>query len=343
MTTRTRSFAGVLGGLVSLMVVAGVQSVLRAGATGPGETDAPQSPLVRAAAAAAAAQPVKAPLLWRIDGPVPTYLFGTIHVPDELVTALPRTVEQAFESSSAVFTEIPMDGATQLGVMSKVLLPGDQTLGDVLGQPLYARFSAAVQRSLPKDAPPGMAAAITAMLGRMKPWAAMSQLSLIEFLPDMMAGRKPLDTMLYERAKTSGKEAGALETVDEQLAVFEGFTLDEQVRMLKLTLDSMDDAHKEGRSPTRELIDGYVAGDLQRLSTMATDSMRGDTTLFGKFMARALDGRNKLMADRILARRAERPDKVCFFAVGALHYAGDAGIVSLLEKKGLKVTRVPAP
>ena len=229
MTTRKVSLAGLLGGLASLLIVGGVQTVLRAGG-GPAGTEASQSPLVRAAAAAAAAQPIKAPLLWRIEGRVPTYLFGTIHVPDALVTSLPRTVEQAFEASGAVFTEIPMDGATQLGVMNKVLLPGDQTLSDVLGKPLYARFSEAVQRSLPKDAPSGMAGAITAMLGRMKPWAAMSQLSLIEFLPDMMAGRKPLDTMLYDRARSSGKEAGALETVDEQLAVFEGFSLGEQVR-----------------------------------------------------------------------------------------------------------------
>jgi uncharacterized protein YbaP (TraB family) len=46
------------------------------------------------------------------------------------------------------------------------------------------------------------------------------------------------------------------------------------------------------------------------------------------------------MVDRLLAKRAERPDKTCFFAVGALHYAGETGIIGLLRKKGLTVTRV---
>jgi uncharacterized protein YbaP (TraB family) len=341
MTTRLTSFIVAVVGLTCLVGAQGV----RTAAPVRERSDPPvaQSPLVRAAVAASAAEPVKAPLLWRIDGPVPSYLYGTIHVPDQAVVDLPASVQQAFGAAAAVFTEIPMDGATQLGVMNKVLLPADQTLSDILGPTLYARFSDAVQRSLPKDAPAAMGSAITAMLGRMKPWAAMSQLALIEFLPDMMAGRKPLDSMLYDRAKSEGKETGALETADEQLAVFEGFTIDEQVRMLKLTLDSMDEAHKAGRSATRELIEGYKSGDLQKLSAMATESMRAEPELFGKFMARALDGRNRVMADRILARRAERPDKVCFFAIGALHYAGEVGIVSLLEKKGLKITRVSAP
>jgi uncharacterized protein YbaP (TraB family) len=74
---------------------------------------------------------------------------------------------------------------------------------------------------------------------------------------------------------------------------------------------------------------------------MSNDSMKGEPELQKKFMARALDSRNQVMVDRLLVKRAERPAKVCFFAVGTLHYAGAEGIIALLERKGLKVTRVP--
>jgi uncharacterized protein YbaP (TraB family) len=285
----------------------------------------------------------RTPFLWKIEGARPTYLYGTIHVPDPRVVELPPSVEQAFAASQAVFTEIRMDPATQIGVQGKVILPDDQHLREIIGQPLFDRLSKAVDRSLPKDAPPGMGVMFGSMLDRMKPWAAMSTLELLEFLPDMLAGRQALDAMLYDRAQKDGKEVGALETVDEQLAVFEGFTNEEQARMLKLTLDSMDTARAKNRSPTDELIRGYLSGDLAKLSLMMTEAMRLDPVLFGKFSARALDDRNKLMVDRILAKRAERPDKTCFFAVGALHYAGETGIIGLLRKKGLTVTRVGAP
>jgi uncharacterized protein len=343
MTIRKLSLVGVPVALPVLLL-----ALLLPPAVQRAEAQAGTSPLAAAAAraqapapaAVAAASAVKTPFLWRIEGPVPSYLYGTIHVPDARVTNLPPAVLQAFASSAAVFTEIPMDGSLQIGMMGKMMLPGDQSLSQVVGPELYTRLSQAIERSLPKDSPGPMAAAMTAMLGRLKPWAAMLQLAMIEFLPDMMAGNKALDTMLFDRAKSEGKETGGLETVDEQLAVFEGLTTDEQVRLLKLTLDTMDEAHKAGRSASRELIESYLTGDLDKLAALSNESMKGEPELQKKFMARALDGRNVVMVDRLLAKRAERPNKVCFFAVGTLHYAGEEGIVALLEKKGLKVTRV---
>jgi uncharacterized protein len=341
MTIRKLSLVGVLTALPCLFLQPAVRPA------GAQTAAKPASPLAAAAArtqapapAVAAVPAVKSPFLWKIEGPVPSYLYGTIHVPDARVTNLPPSVLQAFASSAAVFTEIPMDGALQLGMMGKMMLPGDQSLSEVVGPELYTRLSQAIQRSLPKDSPGAMATAMTAMLTRLKPWAAMLQLTMIEFLPDMMAGNKALDTMLFDRAKSEGKETGGLETIDEQLAVFEVLTMDEQVRLLKLTLDTMDEAHKAGRSQARELIEAYLTGDLDKLADMSNESMKGEAELQKKFMARALDGRNVVMVDRLLAKRAERPTKVCFFAVGTLHYAGAEGILSLLEKKGLKVTRV---
>ena len=220
------------------------------------------------AAAATPAAAGKGPFLWRVEGRAPLYLFGTIHVPDDRVLALPPSVVKAFGEASAVYTEIPMDSATQMGIMGKVMLPDGTQLSDVIGQPLYDRMTAAARKTLG-----GEHAAMGAMLGplfqRMKPWAAMSQLSLLEFLPDMMAGKQPLDSMLYAKAQSDGKKVGALETPDEQIAVFESFTTREQIRMLELTLDEIErvkpgepdpDAGADRRLPVRRH-GRRVAGD----------------------------------------------------------------------------------
>ena len=169
---------------------------------------------------------------------------------------------------------------------------------------------------------------MTAMMGRMKPWAAMSQLSLLEFLPDLHAGRQPLDAMLWSKAVDAGKKVDALETVDEQLAVFDSFSMAEQIRLLELTLDSMEKA-EGGRSQTRELIDTYLTGDLTALVNAMNDAMAGRSRLDEALHSRR--ARCPQYADggthpRPAGRR--RPGARQFFAVGAAHYAGDTGIVA---------------
>jgi uncharacterized protein YbaP (TraB family) len=292
-----------------------------------------------AAGAAEAVEP-KGPFLWRVEGGTPLYLFGTIHVPDDRVLALPPSVLKAFGDSAAVYTEIPMDAATQMGVVGKVMLPEGTKLSDVIGDRLYERMTAAAGKILGTEH-----ATLGAMLGplfqRMKPWAAMSQLSLLEFLPELMAGKQPLDAMLYARAQADGKKVGALETPDEQIAVFESFSLPEQTRMLELTLEEIERVAPGGRTQTQALIDAYLSGDMAVVSNVMEEAMAGDQALMARFQDIAITRRNNLMTERILALRKEQPSTVLFVAVGTAHYAGPTGIVAQLRKAGLKVARVP--
>jgi uncharacterized protein YbaP (TraB family) len=232
-----------------------------------------------------------------------------------------------------------MDASTQMSVMGRIMLPDDQKLSDIVGERLYARMNAQVEKSLGGTVP-GAAGLITTMFERMKPWAAMSQLSLIEFLPDLAAGRQPLDAMLYARAQQEGKTVGALETPEEQLAVFESFSMAEQTRMLELTVEEME-KHKAGEpSQSAALVEAYLSGDMGQVAQKIEEAMEGDRALMARFRTIAIDQRNTRMADRIQALRRKQPDTVFFFAVGTAHYAGPTGIVAQLEKAGLKVTRV---
>jgi uncharacterized protein len=282
----------------------------------------------------------KAPFLWRVEGRTPTYLFGTIHVPDDRVLALAPSVTKAFAESTAVYTEIPMDSGTQMGIMGKVMLPEGTQLSDVIGERLYKRMTAAAEKTL-GAAHSGLGAMLGPLFQRMKPWAAMSQLSLLEFLPEMMAGKQPLDAMLYARAQSEGKTVGALETPDEQIAVFESFTDREQTRMLELTLEEIERVKPGDRTQTQQLIDAYLSGDMSVVSQVMEEAMAGDAALMARFQDIAITKRNNHMTERILALRRQQPSTVFFIAVGTAHYAGPTGIVAQLQKAGLKVARVP--
>ena len=84
-------------------------------------------------------QPTDRPFLWRIEKSPPSYLYGTIHVPDERVTTLPRAVTDALEASDVVMTEVRFDRVGN--VAKRMLLGGKRSLQDVLPEATYARLS----------------------------------------------------------------------------------------------------------------------------------------------------------------------------------------------------------
>jgi hypothetical protein len=295
---------------------------------------------VVAQTATAQVRPAGKPFLWRIEGPVPSYLYGTVHVPDQRVLDVPDVVRRALDTADVFNAEIPLDGATQASLLGKILLPPGQDLRKLAGEEVFARVLRVVATMLGSTAPPGAADILGMTLASMKPWAVMSQVELLEFLPDLAAGRQPLDAMLYGMAEKAGKELGALETVDEQVSVFEGFTDQEQVRMLVEALDELEKPRSGGLSPTQQLISLYLAGDLDQLAAEANKQSTGDPALNKKMVARVVDERNTKMAAKIAELCAKRPARSYFFAVGALHYAGETGILNQLTKKGFKITRL---
>ena len=295
---------------------------------------------IRVQSSPAQVRATEKPFLWRIEGAVPSFLYGTVHVPDQRVLELPEVVRRALSASDVFNAEIPLDASTQLSMMSKIMLPPGQDLKSLVGDDVYARLLRVVAKGLGHAAPPAAADLLGAMLAPMKPWAVMGQVELLEFLPDITAGRQPLDAMLYQMATKDGKELGGLETLDEQIAVFEAFTKEEQVKMLVAALDDLEKPRPSGISPARELVDLYLAGDLTRLAAEMNKQQNQDAALNKKFIGRVVDDRNTKMAEKIAQLCAKKPAKSYFFAIGALHYAGDTGIVSQLTKKGFKITRL---
>ena len=268
------------------------------------------------------------PLLWRIDGARPSYLFGTIHLPDDRVVDLPAAVETALRDADVIYTEVALEGAVAAELAQAMLLPGRETLQTVLPESLYARVEATLARAgLPM-----------LVFGKLEVWAVAAQLVLLD--DPSRLGKPPLDQTLVARAKQSGKETRTLETPDVQIRAMQSVGREAWIRMLGETLDQMDEARSRGTTVLDEIIDTYLAGDLEKLREAAfatTDVSRPDTR---KLMKALLTDRNVGMAQTIAERIRAEGDRAHFFAVGALHYAGDAGLVSLLREKGLKIERV---
>ena len=271
--------------------------------------------------------------LWRMEGPKPSYVFGTIHLPDPMITRLKPAVADAIEKSDVVLCEVPLD-ADSAAKMAKKIRSVAQPLSAVLPMDLYNRAMQAIKLAIPNVNP--------GALDRMPVWALEG---LIRTL-DQQARypyRKPLDDVIYEKAQAAGKEVGGLETDEEQLDVLKTLSTADQIKMLRSTLNELDRSHREGFTEMEELRAFYLAGDLDALYskvTHATDKADLPVNVRESFMNALFTQRNRRMAARIHGKRLIAPQKSYFFAVGAGQLPGPDGVLKLLEKLGYKLTRV---
>jgi len=232
---------------------------------------APEAAPAKAASKAAA----RRPLLWMVEGTPRVFLYGTIHVADERVTAHLPVVQAAFDQSDAVYTELRLDAQgmqqMQMAVMMKAQMP-DRTLTDVLGEDLHGRVGKLVPPQIP-----------FAMLQNMKPWLIqfiLTQRLMQEHQAKRLrdkakaakaaarakpegetmegsGGKKPgavaegppklpvaLDPLLYAQASKAGKTVGGLETIDTQLNVFDSLSLEAQVKMVKELVEKIEKFQK---------------------------------------------------------------------------------------------------
>lgn len=279
---------------------------------------------------AAKAADVPKPLLWKIEGTKPSYVFGTIHLARPEVTKLSPATQKAVQSVDALFTEIPMDMADQLKIAMAMM--GSEPLSKVLPKDVYTRAEAELKRINP---------ALTLQpMDNLKIWALSMMIVLLE---EQLKnpGALPLDAILFANAKTDGKEVGGIETMEEQMTLFDAFSKEDQIAMLTATLDDMARARKDGRSPLDEMQKAYLSGDLALIDKTVNEWMTGlEPKLLERFNDALFTKRNQVMAERIAEKLKSTPEKSQFFAVGAGHLIGDAGVVKLLEKQGFKLTRV---
>ncbi len=304
------------------------------------------APVAASQAAVAPSEVSARPFLWVIEREPRAYLFGTIHLPDPRVTSPPKIVNEAFNASDVFVTEIPLDDAAQAQVAKESVRADTETLAMILPADVRERADKYVTSQ-------GFA---LAQFSPLEIYSFALQLPLLEFATTRML---PIDATLRARAEAAGKKMDALETVDEQLAIFESLTRNEQIELLRTTLEDLEE--EEGKSPAaktptvpgapgadglppkiEEMVDAYLSGDGARLDEDLFGPMRKGTALEKRLLHEMLDVRNVRLAERIGNHLREEPAHTIFYAVGAGHMVGPQGIVGRLEKSGWKLRRLTA-
>jgi uncharacterized protein len=244
------------------------------------------------------------------------------------VLKLPRQVRVAFDEADVVHTEIPMNSDTQLEAAQRALLPDPRTLQDVLPPDLWKDLETYLaSRNVP-----------LAAFSRLKVWAVASTLPLLGWL-ERLQRQEPLDQYLASQARARGARLGALETVASQVAALESLGPEGEIELLRDTLGQLKAAARRGVDPTEELLEVYLRGDLDDLESVAFDAGTLDAKRRAQLMDALIYTRNEDMVRGIREALAREPTASHFFAVGALHFWGERGIVALLRAQGVSVVR----
>ena len=238
-------------------------------------------------------------MLWKIEasGVAPNYIVGTIHSEDPRVLDFSPALVRAFKGADVFIMEadIGMDDFFQMS--SSMMFTDGRTLKSVLGEKLYGRTAdALLEYGLPEMA-----------VNQLKPWAAYTVLSV----PKPKTGQF-MDLVLLKRAKNQDKKVVGLETAGEQLAIFEEMPINDQVALLKDTLDHLPQIPQM----LEQLVSTYAAGDLEKVAQLGQEFMRSGSvsgkSAAERLLKRANDDRNIKMVDRMLQiGRASCRERVC--------------------------------
>lgn len=263
---------------------------------------------------------VPGPALWKVaDGDTTIYLFGTVHALPQGKEWYDGRIERAFTASDEIVTEVDLSdqSASAAAMQAAGMLPEGMSLRELMTPENRRQFEAAlVGLGLPVES-----------LDRMEPWMASLTISLLPLLRQGYKTESGVEMALSGRAE--GKRRAALETIAQQIDLFDGMPMDAQLTFLDKAVEAMPKA----KVSLDAMVAEWIEGDADSLAALLNSEL-DDPVLY----QRLLTERNANWAGWI-ERRLEQPGTV-FIAVGAGHLAGQDSVQRQLKRRGLEVERI---
>ncbi|RWW92121.1 TraB/GumN family protein [Flavobacterium cerinum] len=268
----------------------------------------------------ASAQKLDNAVLWKISGnglKKPSYLMGTVHISCD--ATLDKNILKALDETKQLYLEYDMDSPTLSEEMSAQAFMKD---GKKMSQLISPEDFKTVRDYVKKN-------------------FDLNLTTVEEYKPFMLTTMfysKIIDCPVqsYERelitvTKSQKEEVYGLETVKEQMQVFEDIPYEVQMQEIVRTTNG---GFEKDIAEYKSMLDAYDHKDLNKLVEITKETQN---ILFIKYRGILITNRNKMWISRIDKIAKETPT---FFGVGALHLVGKEGVIKLLRKKGYKVEPV---
>lgn len=266
-------------------------------------------------------------LLWKVTGKgiKPSYVFGTIHMIGADDFFWDKSMQKAFKKTKKLVMEMDMSQQMAMAMQMMKLAPmkGGETLKDLLSEEDYKT----IETYFTEEAKSPQA---KLTFGMAQTWQPMLLQSLLYM--EMIDGPvKAYEMELTAKAKEADMAFGGLETVADQMAVFNSIPYKQQAEGLLEMIQNLKKG-EGGENEFAKMVTFYKAQDVDGM----LEAMQGDLDEMGN-QEDMLDNRNLKWIPQIVETSKETPT---FYAVGAGHLGGEKGVIRLLRKEGYKVTPV---
>lgn len=265
-------------------------------------------------------------LVYKIQSDTNTvYILGSIHVLAEEYYPLTRAFSYAYYDSQKVIFEIDPDILFSPDSFAKhekqYTFQNGKTLETVLSPKTYMLVKQQVKA----------VGGNIQDLQQYKPWVLYLTLSgrfdsSIDFRPEL-----GIEHHFYRMAKDAGKPTGGLETIQDQLNVFDTLPLNIQDALLQESLSLTGSTERE--HAFLRMVKDWHQGNLDGLEQLV-----GSFKTYPLFYKNLLVQRNQNWVPQIESFLKEKSHVLII--VGAAHLAGNDGLLALLTEKGHHVERV---
>jgi uncharacterized protein len=262
--------------------------------------------------------------LWELHGKHNTvYLLGSIHVLRQSDYPLAPVMLEAYSNAKCVLMEVNLEEVNSLQVQAEMLagasLPEGKTLTDILGKERYGRADA-LAHEVGVD---------LSMFEQFAPWFAAEAVSQLQLLQLGFQPESGVEMYFLGRARSDGKSVAGLETIHDQISLFQSMSMDTQAEYLVSSLEQAHDLPKDVDSMVR----AWQHGDTRWFETHLQAELGRDSRLYESVLA----ARNRKWLPKIEALLND--DKNTLVIVGAGHLVGPGSVIDLLKKDGIGATQ----
>jgi uncharacterized protein len=258
--------------------------------------------------------------LWELHGKHNTvYILGSIHVLRPSDYPLAPAVLNAYGNAKSIFMEINLAEVDSLSMQTELLasarLPEGKTLPLIMGDSRYKRAQA-----LAHDV--GIDLGI---FDAFAPWFVAEAISQLQLQQLGFQPQSGVEMFFLERARADGKSVAGLETVHDQIALFDALSMEEQANYLISSLEEAHDLPKE----VDAMVHAWASGDTQWFADQLKSDIGRDPALYDSVLV----ARNRKWVPKIEALLND--DKNYLVIVGTGHLVGGSSVIALLKKDGI--------